>query len=412
MLVFTSVGAYYRGVFEMITMKVKNTVLFTVLLSSIFCTTAFSQEKGDLDVIALFDLSTNEVAEREMKIFLDFIYSSLVDTNAFTVIDQNQRKILLEEIKFSLSGLADEEGMVKAGKLLSAQYILTGSIGRFGERYILNLKILEVETGNTVKSVSERYDIFDDILDDTDRLVKILTETLDANVIKLSEAPSMQAFDLGLFDQTNYLIKSALYDNFQLIQERSELLSPTERKALYNQNDRKKIRGAVLNFLPGFGVGSFGNNNIVAGTALLVGDVVSLSLLVTGGLIGYFNNENWKAANADYWVPDPDGTDDWNGERGNFYVEGVMIVNPDFVFYDTAFQLGVISYIGVRLIGALIPLISTDRYNSRLADSLNLFSGNNETRSEKVNVSFFLRPEMHSFSMNPLTFATGFSIQP
>ncbi len=360
------------------------------------------------EVIAILDLSINEVNENEMAVLLDFIFSSLVNTNSYTVIDRNQRDEVLKEQRFSLSGVSSNETAVEIGELLSAQYIVTGSLGKVGQRYIINLKLIDVESTETIQSISEKYTTFDDILDDTDRLAIFLTESLDREMQSLKQN-DLGMLDLTLFDQTNSLIKDGLTANYEMVRERSRLLSPAEKKALYDRNSRNALKGAIVNTLPGFGVGSYLNHNKTAGVSLMVSDIIAASLIFTGGVIGYFNNEDWKEEHSEYWVEDSDGGDDWNGDRGDFIDEnGNVIVNPDFKFYDTAFQSGLILFGLTRIAGIVIPSVFTSKYNEKLSDSLNLYSEGNK---EKVSVNMQILPAISPLNPTLVGVYTGIGLQ-
>ena len=103
-----------------------------------------------------------------MAYVIDFVASHIHETDAFVVIDRMQRESILREIEFSKADCTDEQCAVEIGKLLSASLIVVGSIGRVGSRYILNMKLVEVETGQTIETASQMYADIDALIDDSE----------------------------------------------------------------------------------------------------------------------------------------------------------------------------------------------------------------------------------------------------
>lgn len=133
--------------------------------------------QADKPIVTVLDFTVSQVSQQEAAILVDYFSGHLVSSNEFRVIDRTQRQTILSELKFSYDGCTDEDCQLEIGKLLAARFIFIGSIGKLGSRYILNMGMVEVETGETVKSVSDKYDNMDSLVDDTVRIVGIFTET-------------------------------------------------------------------------------------------------------------------------------------------------------------------------------------------------------------------------------------------
>jgi len=130
----------------------------------------------DNPIVTVLDLNVSQVSEQEATIFVDYFSSYLVESDKYRVIDRTQRKNILNELQFSYDGCADEQCQLEIGKLLAARYIFIGSLGKLGSRYILNMSLVEVETGETKKSVSDKYSSLDTLVDDTGRIVNVFVE--------------------------------------------------------------------------------------------------------------------------------------------------------------------------------------------------------------------------------------------
>jgi hypothetical protein len=118
-------------------------------------------------VITVLDLTVSEVSQAEMKMIIGLMSSSLFQTGFFTVIDVSQRENVLKELQFSMSGCTDESCMLEIGKMLAAEGIVVGSIGRVGTKYVLSVKLLETESGKTLSTADGIYKDLDALLDGT-----------------------------------------------------------------------------------------------------------------------------------------------------------------------------------------------------------------------------------------------------
>jgi TolB-like protein len=74
----------------------------------------------------------------------DMFSTALQNTGRFAVVERNKLSAVLQEQGFQAAQNGDDT--VKAGKILSVQKMFSGSIGMLGKKYILNLKMIDVET--------------------------------------------------------------------------------------------------------------------------------------------------------------------------------------------------------------------------------------------------------------------------
>jgi len=75
------------------------------------------------------------------------------------MVEREQRTELINEMKFALSGLAeDKEKQLEMGRLLAADYILFGEIVDMTPQLMISIRITAVETGEVVfrEKISER----------------------------------------------------------------------------------------------------------------------------------------------------------------------------------------------------------------------------------------------------------------
>jgi len=90
------------------------------------------------------------LTEKEQQI-LSMIQSSITSDfqkySAITIIDRQNEGIILNEQQKSLSGIYTDDDLYSIGKLTSAIYLLTGSVTKIANAYMLEFAITNVESG-------------------------------------------------------------------------------------------------------------------------------------------------------------------------------------------------------------------------------------------------------------------------
>ena len=117
-------------------------------------------------VTTVLDFDVNGISSSDMKSIISFLSASIYDTGEYRVIDTAQRDTILKELEFSYSGCTDDSCQLEVGKLLSAEYIITGDIAKVGSRFILSAKMLETETSETAGTAKGIYTTLDELIDD------------------------------------------------------------------------------------------------------------------------------------------------------------------------------------------------------------------------------------------------------
>jgi TolB-like protein len=80
----------------------------------------------------------------------EILRTTLMETRKFTVVERSMLKQVLKEQKLSLSGVTDQKAAVVVGKILRAKLVAVGSVVKMGESYTLNVRFIDVETGEVV----------------------------------------------------------------------------------------------------------------------------------------------------------------------------------------------------------------------------------------------------------------------
>jgi len=103
-------------------------------------------------VIALLRFEALGVSENETRTIENLIQSYVSEFQDLRMVSQTDRDKVLIEQEFA-SSLNDPE---KLGNLLSANYLMTGSVGAIGDDRVLSLDVIKVSSGEK-KSISEIF---------------------------------------------------------------------------------------------------------------------------------------------------------------------------------------------------------------------------------------------------------------
>ena len=123
-------------------------------------------------LITIMPLSSSGISPADLAIFEDYLAVNIQETGRYMVLERREREVLLEELQYQLNDCTDENCRIELGKMLAADYFISGSLGFIAERYILNLKLVEVETGETVATKSDKYPGLGFLIDQTPELIK------------------------------------------------------------------------------------------------------------------------------------------------------------------------------------------------------------------------------------------------
>jgi TolB-like protein len=100
----------------------------------------------------------------------DTVITDLTHIQDISVVSNQDRKKALEEMKFAFSGLAEEDKMIKLGKLTGANVIFAGSYLVSGNRIRVHARLVNVETGK-IESSTKIDGTIDGIFDLQDKVV-------------------------------------------------------------------------------------------------------------------------------------------------------------------------------------------------------------------------------------------------
>jgi TolB-like protein len=118
--------------------------------------TAIPSPKEKLTV-AVSAFENRGVQAFEASLLTDLFSSALLSTGVFRVVERSQTAKVLAEQEFQLSDIVDAAHAVAIGRILNAKYLSSGSVSLLGGQYVVAVKLISVETGETLASFNRSF---------------------------------------------------------------------------------------------------------------------------------------------------------------------------------------------------------------------------------------------------------------
>jgi hypothetical protein len=129
-------------------MKKVTWLLFLISIIS----SSFAQKTEQLRIAILDFTNTGGLSKQETITLGNRLRSMLVKTDAFIVLERGQMDDILEEQGFQQTGCTTTECAVEMGALLNVEKMISGSIGKLGKTYTIDLSLIDVKTARIEKS--------------------------------------------------------------------------------------------------------------------------------------------------------------------------------------------------------------------------------------------------------------------
>jgi PEGA domain-containing protein/curli production assembly/transport component CsgG len=118
----------------------------------------FAQKNGDAVRIAVLDFGTSGgLSEMEAVTLTNRLRSMLVKTNSFVVLERGKMDEILVEQGFQQTGCTTTECAVEVGKLLNVQKMVSGTIGKIGKTWTMDISLIDIQTSHIEKSFFQDY---------------------------------------------------------------------------------------------------------------------------------------------------------------------------------------------------------------------------------------------------------------
>ena len=124
-----------------------NLSMHRILLFILLTTSLFAK-----DIIAVLDLETIGLNPGEATILTQRLTTKLISIGKYEVVERTNMDKILKEQKFQKSGCTDSGCAVEIGQLLNTDFIVIGSVNKFGSTWTLDARLIDVALGKGIIS--------------------------------------------------------------------------------------------------------------------------------------------------------------------------------------------------------------------------------------------------------------------
>ncbi|MFH1850962.1 MAG: CsgG/HfaB family protein [Candidatus Neomarinimicrobiota bacterium] len=130
----------------------------TIILRSQTTPVATTVEPADKPLpIAVLNLEGRGVSAQEADILTERLRSLLVQEGRYQLVERSRMEAILQEQGFQQSACATSECLIQAGQILGVQRMVSGTVGRIGGSYTVDVRLFDVESTQILKAVSRNY---------------------------------------------------------------------------------------------------------------------------------------------------------------------------------------------------------------------------------------------------------------
>jgi curli biogenesis system outer membrane secretion channel CsgG len=108
--------------------------------------------------VAVMNLKGSGISEQDTKFLTDRLTIELQRTGTFDVLERDKMSEILKEQGFQQTGACDETAcLVEAGRMLPVQKMIGGSLGKIGDVYAAQLRLIDLKTGKVEMTSARDY---------------------------------------------------------------------------------------------------------------------------------------------------------------------------------------------------------------------------------------------------------------
>jgi hypothetical protein len=174
----------------------RNFVFVVLLVAALLAHPLYAEPTAGEAVLAVLDFTASGVPDAEARLLTGLLSAWIGREGTCRLVDPLEREAILEQIESSYARGPDASRELEVGRLLSATQLIVGSIGQIGGWLIVSARRVDVATGQTLNSVSEKYPSLEALLDGARQLA---LQTLGATGV----APSPPATARALIAASN-----------------------------------------------------------------------------------------------------------------------------------------------------------------------------------------------------------------
>ena len=107
--------------------------------------------------LAILDFEGRGINSLEAATLTDRFTSEIGKTETMTLVDRTMVEEILKEQGFQQSGCTTDECAVEVGAMLGVQFMISGAIGKLGDTFTIDAKMVSVESGASVETRNVTY---------------------------------------------------------------------------------------------------------------------------------------------------------------------------------------------------------------------------------------------------------------
>ena len=178
--------------------------------------------------------------------------------------------------------------LAELGRKVNADYVAQGRIGRFGKELTIKVELYNSKSGNLIGSFTgDSKNIYGlrDIINEKapDLFNKMLASpsvaTQPPQQVQYQQQPSANMEQRA---KVQWYINNGVEKHKEEIKREALSLSYMDKTDLYNENKKSALGYALLNFFPGFGLGSYVQGDNTSGVTQTIMDVAGWGLIFGG----------------------------------------------------------------------------------------------------------------------------------
>ncbi|MCK4644001.1 hypothetical protein KAU32_10265 [bacterium] len=108
---------------------------------------------------AFIDLQEGNAVNKGLVLTIsDYFRTQLVNRGKYLIVSRESMEEILKEQQYQISGCTSQECLVQMGKVLGVRSMFVGTLGKVGSIFLLNIKLINVETGEIIDATSAEAD--------------------------------------------------------------------------------------------------------------------------------------------------------------------------------------------------------------------------------------------------------------
>lgn len=125
----------------------------------------------------------------------EYFQGQIVDKKVFIVVERSQLEQILSEQQMELSGMTTQD-YTRIGKMVGADKLITGSIAKIGQQYIITIKGIDVSTAAVEFSDQA-------VVPNADAIIEVIPAVVD-RFVKKASGQNVPSFSYDNFNASDY----------------------------------------------------------------------------------------------------------------------------------------------------------------------------------------------------------------